>query len=79
MFLWLAFITACVGNSASLRREETVTKFAYQKLDPPPRLVSASQKEKYEKHYAVAPPESEPQRTHIIPPILNSFRGKYFI
>ena len=44
-------------------------------------MMSGSQKEKYEKQYAVAPPESEPHKTHKIPPLLNSFRGKstYYI
>jgi len=63
------------GSSATKRREETASKFAYTNLDPPARMMSGSQKERYEKQYAVAPPESEPHKTHIIPPLLNSFRA----
>lgn len=58
------------------RRQERAQKFYYTNLNPPKRVISGSQKERYEKQFAVAPPESEPQKTHIIPPILNSFRGR---
>ena len=59
------------------RREEKAKRFVYTNLNPPPRQSSGSQKERYEKQYAVAPPESEPHKTHKVPPILNSFRGMF--
>lgn len=67
--------TYTTGSSAMERRQEKATKFFYTRLDAPARLASGSQKERYEKHFAIPAPESQPHLTHKIPPILNSFRG----
>ncbi|XP_067932501.1 WD repeat-containing protein on Y chromosome-like isoform X2 [Watersipora subatra] len=64
-----------VPEGSSAKRQEKAKSFVYTNLNPPQRQMSGSEKERYEKQYAVPPPESEPHKTHKIPPILNSFRA----